>query len=166
MHLVNVVLLATVLGSNPQTRIDSALHDTLAGRYAALKSAMASKNEAAIRGLLADDFVSVDVSGKSEDTATMVKEVLAVPPDPDRHSETTIESLTRDGNTVVVQQHYHMTKEAAGPNGAKKAVDLSTHSTDTWIDEGGSWRIAKTVTNQLDYSVNGVIVAHEVSATK
>jgi ketosteroid isomerase-like protein len=166
VHAFSLILVAAIFGAGPQAAGDAHLREVLAGRYAAMKSAMAAKDEAAIRALLTNDFVSVDVNGNSQGADAMIKDVLALPPDPSRHSETTIESIRASGNTAVVEQRYHMTKETAAADGTKKAADLKTLSTDTWVDNQGVWRIAKTVTKQIDYVVDGITVAHKVSVSK
>jgi hypothetical protein len=140
------------------------LRGELAARYAAMKTAMANKDEAAIRSLLADGFVSVDVGGKSEDAADMVRDVLALPADPGRHSQTTIVSVKVDGRTALVEQRYEMTRKTTAPDGTEKSTALSTLSTDTWINDHGAWRIARTVTRKLDYTVDGRTIAHRENA--
>jgi hypothetical protein len=147
------------------TDSNSSLRANFEGRYAALKAAMASKDEKAIRSLLAAGFVSVDADGKSEDAAHMIKEVLALPADPNRQSQTTILSVKGDERAAVVTQRYDMTKTVQAPDGSEKAIALATISTDKWVNENGSWRIARTATTQLDYTVDGVTVAHKEKAT-
>ena len=157
-----MLLTAALLASSAACQqSDAALRDELAGRYAAMKLAMANKDEKAIRALLADGFVSVDVSGKSEDATGVVGEVLALPTDPNRQSKTTIVSARTDGPTATVEQRYEMTTTKQGPDGDQKSVALSTLSSDTWVQDHGAWRIARTVTKELDYSVDGVTVAHK-----
>jgi hypothetical protein len=103
----------------------STLRAELTARYADMKLAMANKNESAIRPLLADGFVSVDASGNHEATSDMIKEVLALPPDPTRQSQTTILSLSRAGDVVIVEQRYDMTKKAKAADGTEKSLALS-----------------------------------------
>jgi hypothetical protein len=134
-------------------------------RYAAMKTAMGNKDAAALRSMLGPGFMSVDATGKTEDAAHMLKEVLALPADPSRQSRTTILSITGDDHVAVVKQRYEMTKTAIAPDGSEKSVALSTLSTDKWVNQNGSWRIVRTVTNQLDYTVDGVTVAHQVNRT-
>jgi hypothetical protein len=40
-------------------------------------------------------------------------------------------------------------------------VELVTLSTDTWIKSEGTWLMRRTVTNQLDYKIDGRLVAHK-----
>ena len=133
----------------------------LEGRYAAMKAAMANRDAVAIKSLLADGFVSVDADGKSQNAAAMIKEVLALPPNPNRQSKTTLLSVQSDGSKASVEQRYEMTATTTASNGREKQVELNTVSSDTWIKDRGTWRILRTVTEQLDYSVNGQPVAHK-----
>jgi len=60
-----------------------------------------------------------------------------------------------------------MTTTRPGPDGTtKQAVELEALSTDTWARIGGVWRLRRTVTNQLDYKLDGKVVAHRVRAGK
>jgi uncharacterized protein DUF4440 len=164
MAIRKLVFIAGVLLASPAAcQQNSALREQLASRYAAMKTAMANKDEGAIRALLADGFTSVDANGKSEDADEMISEVVALPADTSRHSETTITSVKADKRTALVQQRYDMTSKKTDPNGAGKSIALSTLSTDTWVNVDGTWRIARTVTRQLDYSVDGVTLAHQVN---
>jgi uncharacterized protein DUF4440 len=132
-------------------------------RYAALKVAMERKDETAIRSVLADGFVSVGIDGKSLDAAQMMKEVLALPNDPNRQSHTTILSVRGDEHAAVVKQRYDMTTKVKDSDGSEKSATISTVSTDNWINVNGSWRVVRTVTNQLDATVDGKSVAHKMN---
>jgi hypothetical protein len=154
-----VLLFASALAA--QTN-DAQLRPLLESRYAAMKTAMASRNEAAIRDLLAPGFVSVDVSGNSETADQMVKEAIDLPQGLNKKSETTLTSVTRDGDFATVVQQYHMTTTRTPANAAApEAIDLLTTSTDTWRLINGAWRIERTETNDLQYTINGTVVAHK-----
>ncbi len=165
MGLHRLLVLTAMLITAPAAAQDDAsrLNGELSARYADMKAAMAGKDESAIRSLLAPGFVSVDVGGKSENIADMIKDVVALPPDPSRQSHTTILSVNRAGDTAVVEQRYEMTKKAESVDGTERSVALTTLSKDKWINDKGVWRIARTVTEQLDYSVDGVTVLHRVN---
>jgi len=127
-----------------------------------MKTAMASRNETAIRALLAPGFVSVDVNGNSATADQMIKEVAAVPQDPNKKSETTLTSVTRNGDfATVVQQHHMTTTRAPANSSAPDIIDLLTTSTDTWRLINGAWLIERTETNDLQYTMNGKVVAHK-----
>jgi hypothetical protein len=46
----------------------------------------------------------------------------------------------------------------------KQAVELVTLSTDTWIKSGEAWLLRRTVTKQLDYKIDGRLIAHKERA--
>jgi len=87
---------------------DDTLQAALQSRYAAMKSAMAAHDGAAIAAILAPDFVSVDVSGKSESASQMITEVNGLKPDANKSSETTLISVTTETDVVTVKQRYDM----------------------------------------------------------
>lgn len=132
-------------------------------RYAALKVAIESKDETAIRSVLADGFVSVDIDGKSMDAAQMMKGLQTLPDDPNRQSHTTILSVRGDEHAAVVRQRYDMTTKIKESDGSEHPATISTVSTDNWVNENGSWRVVRTVTNQLDWTVDGKTVAHKMN---
>jgi len=141
---------------------DSALQTALQGRYAEMKVAMSARDDKAIRALLVPDFFSVDISGQSEHAAQMIREVDALPKDPNKVSTTTILAIKPAGDIVVVSQRYDMKTVKVAADGSKRDVELVTLSTDTWVKARGSWLLKKTQTDQLDYYVNGQQVAHKV----
>ena len=165
MGMHRAFVLAFVLLSAPAVAQANAptLKAELSARYADMKSAMASKDESAIRSLLARGFVSVDIGGKSEGAVAMIKEIMALPADPSRQSHTTIVSVRRAGDTAVVEQRYEMTKTAKTADGSDKSVELTTLSRDNWVNDKGVWRIARSVTERLDYSIDGVTAVHKVN---
>jgi hypothetical protein len=141
---------------------DSQLRQLFESRYAAMKAAMASRDEAALRALLAPGFVSIDVDGNSESADQMVKQVAALPQDPNKKSETTITLITTTGDVTTVVQQYHMTTTRTSVNAsAPQAVDVLATSTDTWRLLGGAWLIERTETNELQLTVNGNVVVHK-----
>lgn len=162
---LTLITLLMVAGAGPvlsqEAAKDSPLQSVFEARYAALKSAMADRDPRALAVLLAPDFASEDVSGKTESADEMMREVGSMPKDSNRASDTTVVSVQASGDTATVQQRYHMTTTKAGADGTtKQAVELTTLSTDIWVKSGGTWLLRRTVTNQLDYKVNGRLVAH------
>jgi hypothetical protein len=164
---VNFLLcLVTILAVSPARAEDSALRGILEKRYAAMKAAMADRNATAVSSLLASDFVSVDISGQSENATQMVQEVFTLPNDPLKVSDTTLLSVKASNNTAVVSQRYDMKTTKTAQDGSKRDIELITVSTDTWINSNGIWLIQKTVTDQLDYSVNGQSTIHKIRAAE
>jgi hypothetical protein len=129
----------------------------LEAQYAAMKAAMAARDSNAISALLTPDFVSIDSSNKSEDAAR-----ASSPSDPNKVSHTTLTKITSAGDAAVVEQRYEMTTKKSGPDGKMHDIRLITLSTDAWVNLNGSWRLKRTVTDQMDYAINGQTVIHKV----
>jgi len=117
-------------------------------RYAAMKAAMASRSEGAIAALLAPGFVSEDARGKLSNAGEMIRQVVALPRDPDRKSATRVVSVEVVGDTATVEQTY----DASNP---KKDFSLRAKSTDTWQRVRGQWLLKKSVTMELDVTSDG-----------
>src|SRR3954454_24014014 len=85
------------LGAMAQNKIQATSNDplrpVLEGRYVAMKLAMAARDGKAIAEILAPDFISEDTSGQKENADTMIQEVVALPKDPLKVSNTTILSI-------------------------------------------------------------------------
>lgn len=146
------------------------MRETFSGRYAVMKSAMADRDPRAIASLLAPDFVSEDVAGKTKTGEQMIKEVCALPKDPNKTSTTTVLTAKITGDAAIVAQRYHMTTTKMSLNApAKQAVELDTLSIDTWVKLKGVWLLRRTETNVIDYKIDGKTLTHkerEKSKTK
>lgn len=140
---------------------EGALKGVFEGRYAAMKSAMADRNPKAIAALLSPDFASEDVSGKTETSEQMIRQVCALPRDPNKISATTVLSVQIAGETASVMQRYHMSTTKATDGAVKQAVELDTLSSDIWVKSNGVWLLRRTATNQLDYKINGRLAVHK-----
>ena len=145
-----------------QATSDAPLRPVFEGRYAAMKSATAARDGKAISEILAPDFISEDTSGQKENADTMVQEVLALPKDPLKVSNTTILSIKVNEEKATVNQRYDMKTMKTGPDGSKRDAELISVSTDTWIKAKNTWLLQRTVTNQMDYFVNGKPLVHKV----
>jgi len=139
------------------------LKATLDARYAAMKAAMAAHDHAALSALLAPGFTSIDVSGNVETANNMIADVDALKPDPNKTSVTTLLSVKASGDKAMVDQRYEMHTVKAGANGASQRIELVTLSADMWVNQDGGWRLGRTVTKELSYSVDGKVVAHKVA---
>jgi ketosteroid isomerase-like protein len=159
---VLLALLSVMPCAAAETAAESALRSVLEGRYAAMKAAMAARDRQAIAALLAPDFVSVDLSGRSESAEQMLPKLAGMPDDPNKVSETTLLSVKLDGDVATVSQRYHMTTTKVDEKGVRHPVEIVTVSTDTWVRSGDTWRLQRTVTDQIDYTVDGRSVAHKV----
>ena len=145
---------------------DTDLKPIFETRYALMKSAMGSRDGKAIATLLAPDFLSIDASGQRENSDQMIQEVNTLPIDPQKVSKTTINSVKVTGDTAIVDQSYDMKTRKTGADGKTADVELIAVSEDTWINLKGVWLIQKTVTNQIDYTVNGKSVMHKIRNEK
>lgn len=129
-----------------------------------MKSAMAERNPKAISLLLTPNFSSEDVSGKQITAEQMINQVCSLPKDSNKKSSTTLLSIKADNNIATVKQHYYMTTSKIDPNNTAnmQAVELNAESTDTWVNNNGTWRLQRTVTDKMSYKINGkVVVAKE-----
>ena len=151
----------SVLAAGAADAEDHELRTVLEGRYAALKAAMAARDEGGIASLLAPGFVSEDVSGEPIAASQMIQQVMALPLDPNKTSKTTILSVEADGNIAVAGQRYEMKTKKVGADGVTKDAGLISLSTDTWVVASGAWLLQRTVTNQIDYSLDGQAVFHK-----
>ena len=91
----------------------------------------------------------------------MIQKVVASPTDPNKDSHTTLTDINANGDTAVVEQRYEMTTKKIGRDGKMQDIKMTAVSTDTWVNSNGSWRLKRTVTNQLDYAVDGQTVIHQ-----
>lgn len=156
--------LSAVPGATAQTAAESPLKTVLEGRYAAMKTAIDAKDRQAVAAFLAPDFTSIDVAGKSLTAEQMLDQFAKSPKDPNRVSQTTVESVKLDGDVATVSQRYHMSSAKITADGSRHPTELETLSTDTWVRSGDTWLLKKTVTEELDYSVDGKRMPHKVRA--
>jgi hypothetical protein len=138
------------------------LKEILQERYAAMKAAMADRDTSAMAGLLSSDFISIDITGKTETADQMIAGVNGLTPDPNKTSSTTLISMIQVGGTATVEQRHEMHSLKSGPDRIFHQVELVTLSTDMWIELKDVWLISKTMTDDLTYSVDGKVVVHKV----
>lgn len=163
------MIVAVLLLASSATALagEDELRKIFAGRYAAMKSAMADRDPKAIAELLAPEFVSEDVAGKTKTGNHMIDEVCALPKDPYKASTTTILSVKTNGEIATVTQKYHMTTIKKTPDSnVKQAVELDAMSTDTWKKSKGMWLLSRTETMKMDYKIDGKSVVHKERQTK
>lgn len=162
MALKHLVTLAAILVAQAATAHPaSSLRGQLEQRYAAMKTAVENKDETAIRSILADGFVDVDVDGKVSNEAQTIKRLPALPNDPNHQSQITILSVRGDEHAAIVKQSSVTTTKVKDSDGSEKAARLSATSMDNWVNENGSWRLLRTVMLALDGTVDGKIVVHK-----
>jgi hypothetical protein len=165
MNTIRAVFLScfsVILGMLACQAADNKLQTIFEGRYAAMKSAMANRDAKEVATLLAPDFVSTDVSGSENTADQMIESVKALPVDSNRVSNTTLLSIESSGNKAVVKQRYDMKTVKVAADGVKHQVELTTLSTDVWILTRATWFMQRTVTDQMDYFVDGKPMVHKV----
>src|SRR5258706_11428691 len=114
-----LVLLAFGWVSLPSEAGDGTdLRRALEKRYEALKAEMDRRDANALSSILAPDFVTTDVAGRSESAAQMLDELKKVPADPSRSSRTTLRTITMKGGVAVVEQVYEMKTSKTAADGA------------------------------------------------
>jgi ketosteroid isomerase-like protein len=150
------------LGAGACQAEDNRLRSILEARYAAMKSAMASRDAKEVAALLAPDFVSVDVSGSEKGTGQMIESLKAAPADLGKVSNTTLLSVEPSPGKAVVKQRYEMKTVKVAADGAEHQIELTTLSTDVWVSANGTWLIQRTATDQMDYFVDGKPLVHKV----
>lgn len=132
--------------------------------YAQFKQAVDGRDPQALVLMLAPGFVDEEVSGATTSADKMLTELAQLPQDPHRQAQTTLLSVRSDGHIAKVTQRYRMTTIKTLANGEKKSVELVALSDDTWTHADGTWRIERTVTEQVDFRVDGKMLAHKVHA--
>jgi hypothetical protein len=132
--------------------------------YAKFKQAVDGRDPKALAAMLAPGFVEEEVSGATTSADKMLVELARLPQDPHRQSQTTLLSVNSDGHIARITQRYRMTTIKTLANGEKKSIELVALSDDTWTHADGTWRIQRTVTEQVDYRMGGKLLAHKVHA--
>lgn len=85
-----------------------------------------------------------------------------MPLDPNENSHTTLISITSAGDIAVVEQRHVMTTKKVGSDGKIHDMKMAALSTDTWVNSDGTWRLKRSVTNWMDYAIDGQIVIHKI----
>jgi hypothetical protein len=150
-----VVSIACVSAVSGAWSADTSLKAALQSRYLDMKSAVDAHDGAAMAAILAPDFASVDISGRSQTASQMIAEVNAMKPDPNRSSETTLISITPGAKAVTVEQQYDMKTIALRPNGTQHKFEMVALSTDSWVKPADVWLIERTVTTEVSYFTDG-----------
>jgi hypothetical protein len=130
--------------------------------YAKLKVVMADRDEKGILGMLAPDFQSEDASGNVTNSEKMVSSLSKLLKDPNKTSTTTILEVTAKGKNAFVKQKYQMNTIKLGADGSSKKAELVSVSNDTWEFTNGKWLLLKTVTQEMQYTLDGKEVNHQL----
>jgi ketosteroid isomerase-like protein len=157
-----VQLLASTVVINSAFAAEVDLRSQLEAQYAAMKAAKTAHDANAISSLLTADFIRVDSSNRPEDAAKMIRQVIALPFDSNKKSHTTLISITDAGDIAVVEQRHDMTTKKIGSDGKMHDVEKTALSTDTWVNSDGIWHLKRSVTNRMDYAIDGQVVVHKI----
>ena len=155
------LLLSCVALSAYSAGHEAADRATFAELYGRLKVAMNSRDQTAVAAMLASGFQSEDASGKVQSSEEMLAGLATLTPNPNKKTQTTVVSVAVSGTTATVVQRYQMNTTKLGADGSTKSVELVAVSDDVWSRSGDSWKLLRTVTRQMDYSIDGQVVVHK-----
>jgi hypothetical protein len=153
---------ALTAGSKFALADDEALRPQFELLYAQLKTAMAKRDQAAIRALLEPDFVSMELSGDVKTVDQLIADLSVLPVDPAKKSETTVVSIDATDDRASVVQTYHMTSIKKPWFGKAYPLEIIARSTDEWHRHGNAWLMAKTRTDELEMRENGATTIHKI----
>jgi ketosteroid isomerase-like protein len=159
-RLRSLAIIFCSLAIGAASAADDPVTVTLQARYAAMKIAMEAHDSAAISAVLAPDFVSVDVSGRSKNGSQMISEVVSLKSDPNRSSHTTLISVDLNPPLAVVHQRYEMTTIKTDSDGTQHKIGVTALSTDIWVKSAGDWLIERTATEEMSLFQDGATVLH------
>ncbi len=118
------------------------------GRYTALRTAMETRDAAAVARFFAPEYTMTDLRGETRsgtDVLARMQKMGARASDPARKIETTVLSATIAGDSATVEQQLTGGGKRAGEDGVEHTMELVMKSTDTWVKRGDVWQIAKSV---------------------
>lgn len=130
----------------------------LEARYAALKSAMDTREPDDIKPFLTPDFKRTDLGGNSMSADQMIDRLANIPVDPNRKSTNTIISVTLEGQTAQVEQRQDASDSREGRDGETHQFAMSELSHDTWVQTGTGWLLKSTEAEQMTISRDGQVV--------
>lgn len=127
-------------------------------RYEQLRDAMDSREGARIKPLLAPDFVRTDLGNNVMSADELIAGLAKIPVDPDRKSETTLQSVTVDGNTAEVVQEQVASDTREGRDGKVHVFGTKSLSHDTWVQGDGGWLLKATQAQSTAITRDGVTI--------
>jgi len=111
---------------------------------------------------LAPNFVSIDLSDKTETAGKMLTDIESVPKTAEpRPRMTTVLSAFGDGKVEQVEQSYHHIKVVTDGAGVQTRLEFNTRSHDTWEFIGGKWLLKSTRTDEVETKMDGVEILHQ-----
>ena len=124
-------------------------------RYDALRVAMDTRDNAAIKPMFATGFEAVDIDGNTKDLDTSIADLSLLPADPGHERHTIVDNVKVTGDTATVGQHYTRVAERTTADGAHHTLTIQARSTDDWRQVGGAWLLAHSSTRALQILRDG-----------
>jgi Regulator of ribonuclease activity B/Domain of unknown function (DUF4440) len=114
-----------------------------------MRAAMAAGDREAMAAIMADGFVSTDISGRTTFSGAMIEGVTRLQIDRSKRTvATTLAEITSTPGQATVLQHYAMTSAPDAPRTMPRM--LQTLSIDTWRQVDGMWLLARTQTREME----------------
>jgi hypothetical protein len=134
--------------------------------YDELHIGMNQRDREKVLSFLSPDFVSTELSGKTQNAEQMVDELEALPKSSNQKERKTIVlNATKVGALCEVEQAFHSVKVNTDSAGANTTIEFNAKSHDTWILTTGKWLMKSTRTDELEMKKDGVVVVHKVRPT-
>jgi hypothetical protein len=142
---------------------DGSVLPALQARYKILQAAAAAGDDKALSTILAPHFVGIDIAGEADGTKALLAGLDLSRLGGDA-VVMTISSPKERGDLLTVSRRLDI--KARNPDAFEDArsVEFVAYSIDTWIRVDGTWRLAKSRAQQLDYYVDGEQIARDVRA--
>jgi len=136
---------------------DSTLATLLTQRYAALEAAHDNKAYAEV---LAPDFVLTNVLGHTMAAPEAIQMWESRPKDPSKVIDHKLLALKRKAHTVIVQRRIDAKTVEPAADGGRLNVEFIWLTSDTWINDRGTWLLQTSDADKMDYYLNGRLIDH------
>ena len=157
--LAGVVIAVSIAGSAVAQDAKAAFD----ARYGELRSAMQTRDAAAISKIIAPDYVMVDIQGDEHPMSEMQDMMAKMPanPDPAQGPKTTVLSAAVTGTTALVKQQMDIHVVRKGEDGKDMVLDVTILNDDTWMQRGGTWLLTRSEQKDLTVAKDGEVVMHQ-----
>lgn len=133
-------------------------------RYVALRAAMEAHDAAAVGKVFAPGYTMTDIRGEVHDGAEVLDRLAKLAgksADPSRRAATTVLSASIIGDTATVEQQLSAGGKRAGDDGQEHTMEVIAISSDTWVRQGGTWRLQKSVQKDMTIKRDGEVFFHQ-----
>jgi hypothetical protein len=150
-------------------------------RYDALRTAMQTRDEAALAAIYAPDFAMTDIRGETRPRGDMrgpggrmggpggrPRPDGAPPrgsrpdgPRPERSITQIVLSASIAGPVATVEQQLVMSGKREGDDGAMHTMGMTTKTTDMWVQMDGVWRLKSSRQTAMTVERDGDVVFSE-----